>query len=361
MSIFSSVKTKLVVRLSLAVFGIMVLVSCANTSAKLNSLQVGMSKYDVYEVLGKPEILVTTDGDTEFLEYSLSKAPPATMQTVCAAGGLYTVALTAIFRLDDCKSKVNKYYVSLRGGRVNGFGQGDIAQQITIETPPQSVSEAKKPDAITGASGTGFIITPSGYVMTNQHVIDGADDISILLESGEALEAVVFREDSANDVAVLKVSYDQALPAVTFAYADKLKRGDEVMTLGYPLVNLQGQNQKATFGRINAKTGLRDDFRFLQVDIPIQPGNSGGPLINRRGDVVGMITATLKFTATLDKAGSLPQSVNFAVKSDYALPMISDLSVSTSSDLTKNLEFSDIATTLENSVVRVLAIKREQI
>lgn len=357
MSIFSSAKAKLVVRLSLVALGMVILASCANTSKKLNSLQVGMSKYEVYQVLGPPEIAVTTDEDTEFMEYSLSKAPPATMQTVCAAGGLYTVALSAIFRLDDCKSKVNKYYVSLRGGRLSGFGQGGIDTQVELETPPQSGSKAKKPDAITGASGTGFIITSSGYIMTNQHVIDGADEISILLESGEALEAVVFREDGANDVAVLKVSYDHALPAVNFAYTDKLKRGDEVMTLGYPLVNLQGQNQKATFGRINAKTGLRDDFRFLQVDIPIQPGNSGGPLINRRGDVVGMITATLKFTATLDKAGSLPQSVNFAVKSDYALPIISDLSVTTNAGSTKNLEFSDIATALEKSVVRVLAIK----
>jgi S1-C subfamily serine protease len=72
-----------------------------------------------------------------------------------------------------------------------------------------------------------------------------------------------------------------------------LKRGDEVLTLGYPSPSLQGIQQKATFGKINASTGLGDDHRFVQVDVPIQPGNSGGPLLNNQGAVVGVTTLRL--------------------------------------------------------------------
>ena len=332
------------------------LVGCANTAKRMGSLTVGMSKFEVYQLLGQPESELTV-GPYEYLEYSLSEAPPATMQTVCAVGGLYTIAITAVFRVDECRSKVDKYFVRLKGARVDRYGQGDVSREIA--SLPSGGSSAEKPESPEEASssGTGFFITKSGYLLTSQHVVDKADRIIVVLESGQNLEASLFREDEANDIAVLKVVADTDFPFVSFAYTEGLMRGDEVMTLGYPLVDLQGQNQKATFGRVNAKSGIQDDFRYLQVDIPIQPGNSGGPLINKRGEVVGIIAATLKFTATLRETGSLPQSVNYAVKADYALPIISDLEISKSSQPRQTNEFSEIVSAIENSVVRVIAIK----
>lgn len=101
-----------------------------------------------------------------------------------------------------------------------------------------------------------------------------------------------------------------------------IAKGDEVFTLGYPLIQIQGQEQKASFGRINSLTGIKGDIRFFQIDIPVQPGNSGGPLINTKGQVAGVVTATLDQLITLKMSGHIPQNVNYAVKSDYLLPLI---------------------------------------
>src|SRR5262249_43600306 len=104
-----------------------------------------------------------------------------------------------------------------------------------------------------------------------------------------------------------------------------LMRADEVFTLGYPLTNIQGNAQKATFGRVNALSGLNDDPKFIQIDVPIQPGNSGGPLIGRDANVVGVGTMTLSTVTMLRETGRLPQNVNFAGKIDAATPMLRDV------------------------------------
>jgi S1-C subfamily serine protease len=101
-----------------------------------------------------------------------------------------------------------------------------------------------------------------------------------------------------------------------------LAKGQEIFTLGYPLISLQGQEQKATFGRVNALSGVRGDTRFVQIDAPIQPGNTGGPLVNEKGEVVGIVSSMLHPMATLSLAGTLPQNVNYAVKSDLAHEMV---------------------------------------
>ncbi len=93
-----------------------------------------------------------------------------------------------------------------------------------------------------------------------------------------------------------------------------LNKGDEVFTLGFPLVSLQGQAVKATFGHVNALSGLNDDLRFAQVDVPIQPGNSGGPLLDREGRVVGVVASMLNQIEALRLSGALPQNVNYVVK-----------------------------------------------
>ena len=116
-----------------------------------------------------------------------------------------------------------------------------------------------------------------GHMITNYHVIRNAKSVKVSIEDKE-IDAEVISQDKANDIAIIKVDtpVKNSIPIIK---SNKTDVGEEVFTLGYPLVDVQGKELKATFGRVNSMSGLQDDIRLMQVDVPIQPGNSGGPLI----------------------------------------------------------------------------------
>lgn len=207
------------------------------------------------------------------------------------------------------------------------------------------------------STGTGFFVTSDGVLVTNFHVIDGAKEITVIdTATKKEFVASTLTVDSVNDVAILKI--DAQSSAVPLAGSCNVAKGDEVLTLGYPLVALQGQEQKATFGRVNSLTGIKDDLRLVQIDVPVQPGNSGGPLIDKHGEVVGVVTATLDQIVALRTSGTLPQNVNFAVKIDYILPAlktaVKNLSPAKNSP-PANLEMAKIVALREATVVLVIA------
>lgn len=141
------------------------------------------------------------------------------------------------------------------------------------------------------ALGSGFVISADGYIVTNNHVIEGADEISIEFFSGERLDAKLVGTDPKTDIALLKVESEKPLPFVSFGDSDVMRVGDWVMAMGNPL----GQGFSVSAGIISARNrelqGAYDDF--LQTDAAINRGNSGGPLFNLDGEVVGVNTAIL--------------------------------------------------------------------
>ena len=141
------------------------------------------------------------------------------------------------------------------------------------------------------ALGAGFVISEDGYVVTNNHVIEGADEILVEFFSGEELPATVIGKDPNTDIAVLKVESDTPLPFVSFGDSDVARVGDWVMAVGNPL----GQGFSVSAGIISARnralSGSYDDF--IQTDAAINRGNSGGPLFNMDGQVIGVNTAIL--------------------------------------------------------------------
>ncbi|MCF6234512.1 MAG: Do family serine endopeptidase [Rhodobacteraceae bacterium] len=141
------------------------------------------------------------------------------------------------------------------------------------------------------ALGSGFVISEDGYVVTNNHVIEGADEILIEFFSGEELPAKVIGTDPKTDIALLKVEAPNALPFVSFGDSDNALVGDWVMAMGNPL----GQGFSASAGIVSARnrslTGTYDDY--IQTDAAINRGNSGGPLFNMDGEVIGVNTAIL--------------------------------------------------------------------
>ncbi|MEM8776864.1 MAG: Do family serine endopeptidase [Pseudomonadota bacterium] len=143
----------------------------------------------------------------------------------------------------------------------------------------------------TSALGSGFVISEDGYVVTNNHVIESADQIIIEFFSGEELEATVVGTDPKTDIALLKVETDEPLPHVPFGDSDTARVGDWVMAMGNPL----GQGFSVSAGIVSARnralSGSYDDF--IQTDAAINRGNSGGPLFNLDGEVIGVNTAIL--------------------------------------------------------------------
>ncbi|MFN3937798.1 MAG: DegQ family serine endoprotease [Gemmobacter sp.] len=166
------------------------------------------------------------------------------------------------------------------------------------------------------ALGSGFVISEDGFIVTNNHVIDGADDIEIEFFSGKRLKAKVVGTDPKTDIALLKVESDEPLPFVPFGDSDRVRVGDWVVAMGNPL----GQGFSVSAGIVSARgrtlAGTYDDY--LQTDAAINRGNSGGPLFNMAGEVIGVNTAILSPTG-----GSI--GIGFAMASNVVTKVVAQL------------------------------------
>ncbi|AFY45929.1 HhoA/HhoB/HtrA family serine endopeptidase [Nostoc sp. PCC 7107] len=145
-------------------------------------------------------------------------------------------------------------------------------------------------------SGSGFIISSSGQILTNSHVVDGADTVTVTLKDGRTFDGKVLGEDPVTDVAVIKIDANN-LPTISLGNSEVLQPGEAVIAIGNPL----GLNNTVTSGIISATGRSSSDIGasdkrvdYLQTDAAINPGNSGGPLLNARGQVIGMNTAILR-------------------------------------------------------------------
>ena len=165
--------------------------------------------------------------------------------------------------------------------------------------------------------GSGFIIDPSGYVVTNNHVIKDADEITVILSDGREFTATLIGHDPKTDLALLKVEVDESLPSLTFGDSDAIRVGDWVLAIGNPF----GLGNTVTAGILSARgrninAGPYDDF--LQTDAPINRGNSGGPLFDMSGKVIGVNTAIFS-----PSGGSV--GIGFSIPSAIAAPVIAQL------------------------------------
>jgi S1-C subfamily serine protease len=173
------------------------------------------------------------------------------------------------------------------------------------------------------SSGTAFAVKNVNTLVTAYHVVDGADTLNVVCHSGGSGQASIIKIDPSNDIALLKIDF----PTKSFLSVDdiELKVGQKVFTLGYPVPEILGANVKYSEGVVSSLSGLRGAASLLQITTPIQPGNSGGPLLNEHGNLVGIVTSTAAVTSFMRYTGTLPQSVNWSVKSGYIKPLLSDI------------------------------------
>ncbi len=192
-----------------------------------------------------------------------------------------------------------------------------LARKVdSAKAPEVSASEAGNEDAeaTPKSCGSGFFITNDGFLVTNQHVVAGARFVRLATNAG-MIAAKVLKVDAANDLALLKAEGKfEALPVTS---SRTVKLGGSVVTVGFPNIGLQGFAPKLSKGEIASLSGAGDDARYFKVSLPVQPGNSGGALVDALGNVVGVVSAKLNASEALAASGSLPENVNYAVKSSF--------------------------------------------
>jgi S1-C subfamily serine protease len=180
-------------------------------------------------------------------------------------------------------------------------------------TPPEAVPRP----GVRAATGTGFLVAGE-RVLTNRHVVDACDRVLVRGPDGRNHAAVPpARTDAKLDLALLAVP-GLTGPVLAFRQDPPLRRGEGVVAYGYPLSGLLSSDAKLTRGEINGLAGLRDNPDQIQISAPVQPGNSGGPLLDMQGNVVGVVVSKLNAQAVAGRTGDIAQNINFAVRGDRA-------------------------------------------
>jgi serine protease Do len=198
-----------------------------------------------------------------------------------------------------------------------------VAMQTPLPRPPSAAAPTPTPGAPPQAgrgrasTGTGFVVARD-RVLTNHHVIDGCNAITVRTADGRNLTATMpARVDVQRDLALLAVPNDPG-PILPFR-ANPVRRGESVVTYGFPLAGLLAAGPTLTTGDVSALAGLANNEQHFQISAPVQQGNSGGPLLDRQGHVMGVIVSKLNAQRIAQRTGDIPQNVNFAVKGTEAL------------------------------------------
>lgn len=204
----------------------------------------------------------------------------------------------------------------------DGFGRGlrtarrDARRDAVKQGVPEILASGKY-----SSTGTGFWISQDGWLLSNEHVTGDATTVDLRLTDGKTLKASVVKTDPKNDIALLKAN--TSVTAWLPLTEGEPVMGETVFTIGYPNTAIQGVEPKFTDGRVSSLTGLQDNKNFYQTTVPVQPGNSGGPLVHSKsGWVVGIVSARLNGGLIAAAAGTSPENVSYALKTPVIRPFI---------------------------------------
>ncbi len=226
------------------------------------------------------------------------------------------------------------------------------ATAARLDNPQTASSATAPPKKRSDSSGTGFFISAEGVILTNHHVVNECRTIRVRV-GGDEISATIVALDEANDLAAIRVELSRIAVPLPFR-SSSARLAEPVAALGFPLPGVLSPTVGASTGTVSALSGIRGDARLLQVSAPIQPGNSGGPLIDSRGAVVGVIVGTLNALRLARATGDIPQNVNFAIGLRTIQTFLESNSIAfiTAEGLAADLSFS--AQRASGSVVRVL-------
>ena len=244
----------------------------------------------------------------------------------------------------------------LANNAINQFDTqlGKFVQQVQIVKAPGAVTAETAPPVESGyrAYGTAFAINSPNTYLTAHHVIAGATEITLYCSHDKAGPATVVSNDVGNDIAVLH-SDMKADAFLELAPNDSLAPGDHVFTVGYPAWTILGASPKYTDGAVSSLSGFGDSKSIMQITVPIQPGNSGGPLVDSQGRVVGVITSTAALPYFYRHTGTLPQNINYAVPSYYVFPLVKDITQADAGSMSKMTAINRVTDSVCLVAVRV--------
>ena len=204
--------------------------------------------------------------------------------------------------------------------KVEVTGEPSEALLGQLQIVVAAVRDTKKPEPVKlalSSTGTGIIIGTDGKILTNHHVIDECRDLRVRHQDISESKAALLAADARNDLALISVRAS-GLSAAKFRTGQFVRQGEDVVAYGFPLRGVLASGAGMTTGIVSALAGMGDDSRRLQITAPVQPGNSGGPLLDQSGNVVGVIDSKLNAIKVARVTGDIPQNINFAIKGPVA-------------------------------------------
>jgi S1-C subfamily serine protease len=200
-----------------------------------------------------------------------------------------------------------------------------------------------KPAVRSVSSGSGIVISRDGLILTNEHAVRQCDSLQIVLDSTRTVRATLRAADAARDLALLAV--EESFPLAAPVRQDAAPRlGEPVAVVGYPLVNVLSAQPNVSFGNVNSTVGVKGNPAQMQIDVPIQRGNSGGPVFDAAGNVIGIVVSKLDALKLAKSTGDLPQNINFAIRGDVVRSFLEAQHVDfTASSASSKLENTEIA------------------
>ena len=198
------------------------------------------------------------------------------------------------------------------------------------------------------ASGTGFFINKSGHIVSNNHVIDACNTVKVHYD-GVASPVTILATDRVNDLSLMK---SKVSPKDYFSVsANDAVLLDEIYVAGYQFGKMVSSSVKVTKGVVSALTGIGNNYSNIQIDAALQPGNSGGPIINNKGNVVGVAVAKLDYKAIIKDFGAIPEGTNFGIKSSTVQQFIKANNVNSGSGGHREMSTQDIGKKIQKATV----------
>ncbi len=217
------------------------------------------------------------------------------------------------------KTPDDELYITFEKGMMDVIWTDGNPKDIYLKLYPTADDKISKNNGSNNVgSGTGFAISSNGIIATNYHVIDGANTIKVRgvnSNFNKTYKAKVLVSDKNNDLALIQINDYSFTSLGTIPYCLKTKLanvGENIFALGYPLRAVMGDEIKLTNGIISSKTGFQGDITSYQVSAPVQPGNSGGPLFDKNGNIIGIINAKL----------TIAENASYAVKVNYLMNLL---------------------------------------